>query len=71
MTSLRFKVAFKGEVAPDGNDPEVGDIAMTRDELKCALHQAIQHVIRNGLITGDSPATLEDFSVDVYVEENE
>lgn len=70
MTPLKFMVTFKGEVAPDGNDPEAQDIAMTRGELDYALHQAIKHAVSNGLITGETPATLEDYSVDVYVEES-
>lgn len=67
MIPLKFKVTFSGEVAPDGNDPDAADIAMTADELKHALQHALQHVVSNGMITGESPATLEDYSVDIQV----
>lgn len=68
MSILKFKVALSGEVSPNGNDPQAADIAMTADDLRYALEQAMQHVIGNGLITGESSATLEDYSIEVSVE---
>lgn len=62
MTPLHFSLIFTGTVSPNGGDEEANGIAMTRGELNAHLEQAVLNITGNGLVTGDTPATLEEHS---------
>lgn len=67
MSQLHFSMVFSGTVSPNGNDPEANDIAMTRDDLNANLEQAIANITGNGMVTGETPATLEGHSYSVQI----
>lgn len=62
MSPMHFSLIFTGTVSPNGGDEKANDIAMTRGELNAHLEQAVLNITGNGLVTGDTPATLEDHS---------
>jgi len=67
MQPLHFSLNFSGIVLPNGGDIEANDIAMTREDLLGNLDHAISVITGNGLVTGDTPGTLEEHSVQTYV----
>ncbi|MGI1188744.1 hypothetical protein ACRCRN_32255 [Pseudomonas aeruginosa] len=62
MSPLHFSLIFSGTVSPDGGDAEAENIALTPVELLANLEQAVNTITGNGLVTGDSPATLDEHS---------
>lgn len=62
MSPLHFSLIFTGTVSPNGGDEDANGIAMTRGELNANLEQAVANITGNGLVTGDTPATLDDYS---------
>lgn len=68
MESLKFSLTFSGTVSPNGGDIEADSIAMTKDDLVANLEQAVSYITGNGLVTGETPATLEDHDTFIRVE---
>ncbi len=68
MDNIKFTLTFKGEVSPYGDDPEAEHIAITRDELISQLSRLISFALSNGLVTGDSPATLTNHSFHISID---
>lgn len=62
MQSIHFSMIFSGTVSPNGGDQEADAFAMTPGELAHNLEQAVCDITGKGLVTGDTPATLEDHS---------
>ena len=69
MQPLNFSLIFSGTVNPNGGDEEATGIAMQRGELYANLEQIVCDITGKGLVTGDTPATLEDHSHRVRITE--
>ncbi|MCK5532933.1 MAG: hypothetical protein KAI85_16970 [Halopseudomonas aestusnigri] len=67
MNNLHFSMTFSGTVSPNGGDESANTIAMTEHELRHTLYSAISHITGEGLVTGDTPATLGEHSTAVRV----
>jgi len=67
MNNLHFSLTFTGTVSPNGGDVDADHIALTAGELRHNLAQAISHITGEGLVTGESPATLEDHADAIHV----
>lgn len=66
LPALGFSLTLTGTVAPDGEEPDQRDVAMTASELRHNLHAIVERAMCEGLFTADTPATVE--SHEVYVE---
>ena len=70
MKNLKFRLVFEGEVSPDGEgDPDAQGLSMTAEELQGQLEEVIKNALRNGIITGDTPAILLDHETAITIQE--
>ena len=67
MKALKFTLTFTGLVAPDGNDPEAHSIALTEHQLERHLDGIIRVATSQGLVTLESPATLEAYNHKTHI----
>lgn len=67
MSMLHFSVTITGAVSPNGGDEEANGFAMTAADLLGNLEHAVSSVTANGLVTGDTPATLDETDNSVRV----
>lgn len=67
MSNLHFSLTLSGTVSPNGGNEEANQDAMTASELRHNLAQAISHITGEGLVTGHSPATLEEYAEAIHV----
>ena len=56
MKTLKLRLTLDVEIDPQGQ---------TADDCKQYLHRMLNHGIANGLLTGDSPATVEHYKFKV------
>lgn len=66
MQHLNFTLTFSGTVDPSGGDPEVGE-GITADKLRQHLEQIVRDIFSNGGVTGDTPATLDEWRHEVVI----
>lgn len=68
LPALGFSLTLTGTVAPDGEEPDQRDVAMTANELRHNLHAIIAWAMSEGMLTNPTPATLTEHeaSVDVF-----
>jgi len=67
MKEIGFTAIITGSVAPSGNDPDGEHTAITPEELKANLHVAMQSILGDGRVTGESPATVESVTIKIAV----
>lgn len=65
--NMHFNLTFTGIVSSDGGDPGAADIAMKEAELRENLGRLVSIGLSEGIITGDSPATLDEHELYVSV----
>ena len=56
MKTLKFKVILNVEFDPQGTSPA---------DLEHNLHQVVNNAVQNGTLTGDTPATVEEYKFSV------
>jgi hypothetical protein len=73
MKNLTFTLTFTGLISPNGGDSEANDIAMTEATLRANPEQVVKNALSNGVVTEDSPATLDghDFTITIGEEKSE
>lgn len=67
MSPLHFSLLFSGTVIPNNGDDVGNAIAITRSELHANLDQAVANITGNGLVTGNTSATLDEHSHQVRI----
>jgi hypothetical protein len=67
MSLLRFTLTFTGTVNTDGGKRDAAFIGLTEGELIANLGDTVSHVVANGFLTGDSPATLDSHEHSIRV----
>ena len=53
---MKFELLLEVEIDPQGE---------TQESLKRRLNQTVKDAVNNGTLTGDSPATVEHYSVSI------
>lgn len=59
MALLHFTMTVTGTVNTDGGDSAASHLALSEAELAANLVDAVSHITGAGMVTGDSPATLD------------
>ncbi|CRN66798.1 hypothetical protein PAERUG_P40_Scotland_4_VIM_2_09_12_04101 [Pseudomonas aeruginosa] len=62
MNSLNFSLIISGTVRPCADDESANDSAVARSKLSVRLEQAVAEITGSSLLTGETFATLNDYS---------
>jgi len=67
MKPIHFSLTLSGVVQPNGGDVSANHMAMTPGEVSAHLADAVSNITGEGLITGETPATLEEHETIIFV----